>query len=1188
MEIESKDQYKERLLLLKNQACCAVIRVSSTSNMYIVLSPTGAYVHIYFQGNVFQHMTRFTPVRFQADVETLLNFRNMFADKPYLCTRFHNVCGGKNDADMTDLGQTKPNWRRIPTSSQQNILSVCPFQKRLCIKREVYVTEDSNCLEIPIRGTELARSTLCTVLTLHPMYRLKQDAISSLHSVALNSQSQGCGTGCNQKAPLAQNVAYPQLCEESTTSARILSELMSGMSFLGCNKDNYPVNMPVTTSVAAAGKLTGIVTTSKSSGMLVIAECIDGDVFLIGRLPCDANNAKQSALRNTLVKNILGRFDHRISVNVDGDFTSTSMTKDALEVEAWVEINKQEEDFCANAHKTKFQEADQHVTTTIVSQLLCRRQSPLVRSSSSDAASIISDVPAITGKTGAADTHNHHDIKNTANRNAISHHQYAEAILRLRGEVFTIDIIDESTTLPRSVQFHSSLVQYELQRRASLLAAVGDTNDYPGEDSGANLHRNHSIDNANDSAKSETNAHEENDTATIAAVTHEKNRCVGDKDDDLWNPSGVIKRCYRHALKLLRYRDQLMELGDEGLENLRKSVDPPISLTKTKTEYFPAGTMASLASNIDQNPGNRFIVPTSETIMMENHEGHFVALMKICDYQEASVYRHSLQSAAVQSVGGKRFNGSLALDTSGIGHEHSTAATAIAIRRLEQCITQVRATFQDRTIMKFDLANRMFHVILPSAEESVFSLSDYQQEVGIFGTQAVRLLQLEADMNAVTVAPQMTTGGGGINVVHLAHCVRRLLSFYRWASTPAEHRTALVQRDAHTARIARAAALQANRHLLMQQVSQHVMRPQEAFAQSQVFEASLQRAGEDPTTTTPIAKADTDIDSSGSLPVEEQLLQERRRVGRVRITPVSILAQPRFQSIEHTPTGGNRECVTGTGSLLTSITPFDASHSHVSTLTPPSIIQPSLQQQPLQPQQLPRKQVATLPAVVTPGTAVTASTPSSSSSSYSYSSYSSTSLSQSMVRCGEGEKAISQHARQKAGDYLYHNVSINANNDSFGSHTSHDLPPGTVPVLEDTARLHRSSTRHATTTTAAAPAANVTRTTQTAASTVTATGVSPVAAAIVTPDDLSTKHRDIINRNVALTVKPTILDVKLQDTVVGPTTDKMPNYTPNIALPTARYLGATYVNSALEQSSRVINRNENYVEKLRNHSLVVE
>lgn len=87
--------FQKRTLLFSNDAAAGIFRVHETY-LYVILSTNAEFVHIAKGDSAQVHLTRFVPTEHAKRVEELLNFRNRFVRRPYICTRFHKTeeyCG---------------------------------------------------------------------------------------------------------------------------------------------------------------------------------------------------------------------------------------------------------------------------------------------------------------------------------------------------------------------------------------------------------------------------------------------------------------------------------------------------------------------------------------------------------------------------------------------------------------------------------------------------------------------------------------------------------------------------------------------------------------------------------------------------------------------------------------------------------------------------------------------------------------------------------------------------------------------------------------------------------------------------------------------------------------------------------------------------------------------------------------
>eukprot|EP01032_Pedospumella_encystans_P034557 gene34557-39066_t len=148
-----KTDFSERFLLLRNGACCGIIKQQSwESNMLIVLSPSGSVIDIYYEGNNHKGKTKFARTSFQPAIQRILSFRNAFAVQPFHCKRFTQQSPLSTEAVST--------WHLCPSlpNPSNTDLYLCPLSRRILAVTDQYIAEDDNCIEYPIKGPDVAYS----------------------------------------------------------------------------------------------------------------------------------------------------------------------------------------------------------------------------------------------------------------------------------------------------------------------------------------------------------------------------------------------------------------------------------------------------------------------------------------------------------------------------------------------------------------------------------------------------------------------------------------------------------------------------------------------------------------------------------------------------------------------------------------------------------------------------------------------------------------------------------------------------------------------------------------------------------------------------------------------------------------------------------------------------------------------
>jgi hypothetical protein len=140
---------KERFLFLSNEATIGIFNFSEYT-IFIAISCDGNYVKIFNGESRLTHLTRFCPVNSLSLLKRLLDFRNQFASRPYLCQRFHDSISKPFFDSKTvewkhnDNNQTCVNgWNLHHSLNGQCVFVICPFKKRLCYLSNALFCPDS-------------------------------------------------------------------------------------------------------------------------------------------------------------------------------------------------------------------------------------------------------------------------------------------------------------------------------------------------------------------------------------------------------------------------------------------------------------------------------------------------------------------------------------------------------------------------------------------------------------------------------------------------------------------------------------------------------------------------------------------------------------------------------------------------------------------------------------------------------------------------------------------------------------------------------------------------------------------------------------------------------------------------------------------------------------------------------------
>lgn len=141
---------KERFLLLSNEATIGIFNFSGHTT-FVAISCEGNYVKIFNGESRSTHLTRFCPVNSLPLVKRLLNYRNQFASRPYLCNRFHESNSesfyGSKEVEwkhIPDIDQTSiDGWNIHHSINRRCVFALCPFKKRLCYLSDAIYCPDT-------------------------------------------------------------------------------------------------------------------------------------------------------------------------------------------------------------------------------------------------------------------------------------------------------------------------------------------------------------------------------------------------------------------------------------------------------------------------------------------------------------------------------------------------------------------------------------------------------------------------------------------------------------------------------------------------------------------------------------------------------------------------------------------------------------------------------------------------------------------------------------------------------------------------------------------------------------------------------------------------------------------------------------------------------------------------------------
>lgn len=553
-------EFKQRIILLHNGVCCLVSKQPDSSNLFLILSPSGAYARIYFQGNQYQHLTRFVPVRFEESIKQLLKFRNTFSDQPFLCKRFHST--GTETSDMS------PNVSTQCVEYHSWKLHVCPLLRRISLFKDYCINTDDNCIEYPIRGVDLARSHMIKCERVYPLCRIPstvRQAILSSTTSKTNIKEIKC---IMQSAEAVAGSSHSVVAIDSLAeTSHFLDALMIHMSILASDRDAYPVGISATNEekLHMLGELE----------TLVVAECLDEDVYLVSNGPAEGSGNVDVRQLKKALRRIQSSGSSAISnkmeenkPNLEEESLEESAVKSTeLEVEVWIHPS--------DAHP-------------------------------------------------------------------------AEVIIHLKGDYFTFHSQSSSGGELFEKTIHYSFLQYELHRRAQVLELGPDDLSWASTSA---------PDNEND------------DYASFSAVM-------------------LLHRYYKQALKLIRYRDYLLENSQRcGEAAFNRAL-----LTQDKLHESTADRRLPYQQDKQLNKYSQASGSCSTVSITSEDGSTFSAVLKYCaDAAEAAPF-----SLVLSQVPSSQYATVPPVKSSPRGRVFPC-----------DCVTQISATFADHTMLKFDLVSQV-------------------------------------------------------------------------------------------------------------------------------------------------------------------------------------------------------------------------------------------------------------------------------------------------------------------------------------------------------------------------------------------------------------------------------------------------------------------------------------------------
>jgi hypothetical protein len=300
----------ERYLFLKDNSVCAVIKhANNEGNTLIALSPAGRHVKVYHEGQWYQHLTRFVPGKFEDVVAKVLNYRNRFAGRQYLCSRF---------APEREFHSNIATATLVCEHNQMLVL-LCPLLQRIHIIRKVYTMNEDNCMEHRFSTAGLNKLNFSEVGSTYPIRRIPLDVQRCIVSAA---------SATLHDTKSSSIAVAPEETDSARCAAECLDALMTSMAAVAVDGERY-----LTPHSATERR------TSPSFPTLTMVESVDGDLFMVshdGRTGPRTTHEEQS---RRLLVHILSVLLQRAGATAEeGEaLLGTVWESKELEVECWLE-----------------------------------------------------------------------------------------------------------------------------------------------------------------------------------------------------------------------------------------------------------------------------------------------------------------------------------------------------------------------------------------------------------------------------------------------------------------------------------------------------------------------------------------------------------------------------------------------------------------------------------------------------------------------------------------------------------------------------------------------------------------------------------------------------------------------------------------------------------------------------------
>jgi len=125
----AEDLFQKRFILFSNNAAAGIFKVKKT-HLYVILSQNCEFVHLSIGDSTQVHLTRYVSSEHAQRVRELLNFRNRFVQKPYLCSRFHDTEDYYGDEYISLRRSASGNYQ---CDAQHNLVSRGVYEHAVCV-----------------------------------------------------------------------------------------------------------------------------------------------------------------------------------------------------------------------------------------------------------------------------------------------------------------------------------------------------------------------------------------------------------------------------------------------------------------------------------------------------------------------------------------------------------------------------------------------------------------------------------------------------------------------------------------------------------------------------------------------------------------------------------------------------------------------------------------------------------------------------------------------------------------------------------------------------------------------------------------------------------------------------------------------------------------------------------------------